>query len=253
MKKQSIIQGYLVATALLTVQLLPAQISVGFRGGYLLTNYEKSPLEQDEPAPTLIGGFQAAIPIEIGLTKRFSIQPELMLGSHGGKQEDKNTSTQLGITTTSSYKFTYQILALEIPVLAKLNFGSEDFKFHVFAGPSIGLGVGGTLKQHSYLHSEAGGVVFIDETLDAEYKAKFLQEGYSTTALGDKEFAVAQANFNLHAGLGLSFDLGGPLLVCDARFIAGLSDLHPKAENQSANYVYKSQRIGLSFGLMFPM
>ena len=253
MTKQTIFHLYLAAFVLGICSVAQAQVSVGVRAGFLLNNYEKSPLEQNEVAPEAIGAYQLAIPIEIGLGSVLAIQPEIMFGSHGGQQQDQNTSTQLGITNSVSYKITYRIQSLEIPLLAKAKFGSENVKFHILAGPSFGFGVAGTVKQHSTLRSEAGGVVLIDQTNDDELKAKFLKEGYAESELGENEFAVAKTNLNVHAGLGFSFDLGGPVVVFDARYIAGISDLAPKAANENTDYVYKSRRLGFSLGVMFPL
>lgn len=60
----------------------------------MLNNLDIDPLQEGEPKPDTKIGFQVAVPIEISLGDMFAIQPEIMYGSHGAKQEDNSTSTE---------------------------------------------------------------------------------------------------------------------------------------------------------------
>ncbi len=235
-------------------QMLHAQISIGVRGGFLVTSVDKTPLEPGESAPGNIGGYQLAIPVEIKIGNLFAFQPELMIGTHGALEERRSSSTQIGITTVSSIKAKYYVSALEIPLLAKFSFGQQKLQFQLLAGPSIGFGVKGEYKVDASLRSTlADGTVLLNQTSSDTYTAKFLPDGFKTTELGTKEFAVNPVNLNLHIGAGISINLGGPKLFMDIRYIAGLSDFRPEAEGDTKDVVYKSKRIGLSLGLMFPL
>ena len=236
----------------LLVQASQGQISVGFRGGLLLTNVDKSPLEQNEPTPENLTSFQLAVPFEIGLGQVFAIQPELMLGSHGAFQEATTITEQPGVKTTTYFKSKYQVAAFEIPVLAKLKLGTEHFKVHVLAGPSIGFGLNGTLKQESKITIESILGNLVDESA-GDYKAKFVGDNYDPKTLKGNEFAVSKVNLNLHLGAGLSFQIGGPWVTLEARYMAGLSDLRPESSDETTNYTYTSKRLGISVGLMFPL
>ncbi|MBC7777344.1 MAG: PorT family protein [Phycisphaerae bacterium] len=232
-------------------QTSQAQISVGVRGGFLLTSIDKSPLADGEPAPDVIGAFQVAIPVEIAIGNIFAIQPEIMYGSHGGVQRDINEGTALGFTVTETSKIRYSVSALEIPLLAKAKLGSETLKFHVLAGPSFGFGLNGKyLDDRNYVTTLADGTVIDERTTNVDFKAKFLKDGYQAGELASDEFAVTPTNINLHFGAGISVNLGGPFLFLDARYILGLNDLRPEAEGDTNDYVYKSKRIGVSVGVM---
>jgi hypothetical protein len=231
-----------------------AQMSIGFHAGLLITNVDKTPLDANEPVPENISGFQVAVPFEFAMGKVLALQPEIMIGSHGALQQSNSDVTQLGIRTVSSLKARYQVNTLEIPLLLKLKFGPEALKFHVLAGPSIGFGLSGKFRtQTSIFSTLSNGFVLLDEKSDQTLNAKFVSEGYQANAVAADEFAVTQANLNAHFGAGVSINLGGPYLFLDGRFIQGLSDLRPEASGDTQNDIYKSNRIGLSLGVMFPL
>ena len=254
MTKRTFFRISLIISALFFGFHSDAQMSIGVRAGLLVTNVDKSPLDPNEPVPENIPGFQIAVPFEFAIGPVFALQPEILLGSHGALQQSSSDATQLGIRTVSSLKARYQVSALEIPVLAKLRFGPEAFKIHVLAGPSIGFGLSGTYRtQTSIVTTLSNGVVLLDQKTDQTLPAKFVSEGYQANEVSSGEFAVAQANLCAHFGAGFSINLGGPSLFLDGRFILGLSDLRPEAKGDTQNYIYKSKRIGLSLGVMFPL
>jgi len=254
-RSKTTVVGFFVAiSGLFCSHFAYAQISVGIKGGLLFTSFDKSPLAQDEPVPEFIPGLQFGIPVEFEMGKVLAFQPELMFGSHGGLQQSNSDVTNLGIRSVSSLKVRYQVNTLEIPLLLKLRFGPDNFKFHVLAGPSIGFGLSGTSRaQLSNLTTLSNGFVLIDQKSDQRYKAKFVNEGYPATALTADQFGVAKADINAHFGAGISINLGGPELFLDGRFILGLSDLRPESATETQNIVFKSKRIGLSLGVMFPL
>lgn len=254
MTKQTCFQLFFVLLGLGFCRIGHAQISVGVRGGFLVTSVDKDPLSQGEPAPANIGGLQFAIPVEISIGEVFAVQPEIMYGTHGGIQKGSSTGTALGITTVSTFNYKYQISTLEIPLLAKVKFGPENIKFHVLAGPSFGFGVNGKFTQDNNIRSTlSNGTVVLDQTTNQDFKAKFVKDGFATTEVAADEFAVTKTNINVHFGAGLSVHLGGPSLFLDARYMLGLNDFRPEADGDTNDVSYKSKRIGVSVGVMFPL
>lgn len=255
MKKQTILP-ILALLMLGFSQITFAQISIGVRGGISLNNFKVDPLEEGEPDPESVVGFQVAIPVEIALGDMFAIQPEVIYATHGAKQEDSNVSTEGGFTSTSDFKSETSISALEIPILAKVKFGSESLKFHVLAGPSFGFGLGGnsTIVGNVRVTDPNGGI-FFEQSIDDEFDAKFVGNDYDPSDVSDEEFAVSKTNLNLHMGAGVSFKVGPANLFLDARYMLGLSDLSPEAEGQAKEdgVTIKSNRIGVSLGVMFPL
>jgi len=256
MKKQTFFQLAFVLLTLGYYQISYAQISVGVRGGVSLNNLKVEPLEEGEPEPQSVIGFQVAIPVEIAIGDMFAVQPEIMYGSHGAKQEDNSTATEGGFVSTVDYKAEYKINTLEIPLLAKLKLGSEKLKFHVLAGPSFGFGLSGLSKVKSNLKiTDSNGNIFLENSSDDSFDAKFVAEGYDANDVDNDEFAVTKTKINLHMGAGIGFDLGGPTIFLDARYILGLSDLAPEVDGTSKDDAtsIKSNRLGLNVGVMFPL
>jgi hypothetical protein len=256
MDKKSNISHILVLLLLSLPFLSHAQISVGLKGGLLINDFEKSPLAEGEPSPDPKAGFQVVVPVEIGIGDMFALQPEIMYGSHGGIQKGGGTGTALGLTSTTTFKFDYTVNTLEIPLLAKLRLGSDVLKFNVVAGPSVGFGLNGTQNTNSTLKIVASnGTVLTDQASSDKFNAKFLNDGYQTSELGAKEFAISKLNFNLHLGAGLGFDLGPFMIALDGRYMLGLSDLAPDPEGTAERDQVKvlSRRLGFSLGVMVPL
>lgn len=254
MTKQTSIQSLFIFLALCLNHAAFAQVSIGASAGLLITNVNKSPLEQGEPAPEPIAGFQVTVPLEISLGRMFAIQPELMFGSHGGRQESSAQETILGVTNTAKFTARYQVGGVEIPFLAKFKFGFESLRFHLLAGPSLGINASG--KYHAELSQRAtlaDGTVVLDNTTKSDLKPKFLPDGYDTGDIDEDEFAVNPLALGAHLGAGMSYNLGGASIFLDARLMIGLSDFRPESKDETENVVYTSQRAGVSLGVMFPL
>ena len=161
-------------------------------------------------------GFQLGGALEIGVNDMFSIQPELLFIQKGVRSE----VSFLGTTVKSSVTLNY----LEIPVLAKVQFGSENLKFHVNAGPSLGIAVSGTSKVEAGGQSESDPVEF-----------------------GSDPGQTKRTDFGLQFGGGITFSN----FVIDLRYGLGLSNIAnvPSGSNDSA----KNRAIGITVGYVIPL
>jgi Outer membrane protein beta-barrel domain len=256
MKKQSFFQLIFAFVALGFCQSVNAQkISLGVRGGVLINNMELSNsfgIEYDNKSVT---GLQFSVPLEIAFGNMFSIQPEIMYGSHGFKLTYEESETDSGVTESETVESVIKINTLEIPVLAKFKLGSSKLKFNVFAGPSIGFGMNGEGKyKYSYAVTE-NGTVIEEEIERAVLVAKFVKDGYDENDLDEDEFPLRRTNLNLHFGVGVAYNIGKASLFIDARYILGLSDHFPdyKDAYPDEKDEAKSRRLGLSAGVMFPL
>lgn len=233
---------------------IQAQVSIGVRGGLLFNNFDKKPLGENEPKPERKTAYQLAIPIEIGFGGFFALQPEIMYGSHGGIQQDRNTVVDGIFTYITEFKADYTINTLEIPLLAKAKIGSETFKFYFLAGPSFGFGLNGKSDVHTYAQASSILGTF-EQTTDETFTAKFVEDGYDPPTVREKEFPVAKTNLNLHLGTGVVLDFGNLSIFADARYLMGLSDFTPDARDtpEADKITTRSRRVGLSVGLMVPL
>ena len=257
MKKQALTLVFHGLLFLLVLQNGFSQsISVGVRAGALLNNVSLDP-EDSDVNPKMLFAPQIAVPIEIAFGDMFAVQPEIMYGSHGYKVEESETTTEGTVTIRSKIDGKLKANTLEIPLLAKVKFGTELLKFHVLAGPSIGFGLSGEAEATGNIvatENTTGEVVF-EEEFSEKGDLKFVGNDYDPNDVNDDQLPFAKTNINAHLGAGVNLKLGSATLFFDARYILGLSDLSPKAEGESDDDHTKTKgnRIGLSVGVLFPL
>jgi len=185
----------------------PLKSRVGIRAG---VNISKQQFDQGDldvnPESKL--GMDLALIAEFPIHESFSIVPEFHWMQKGAKIEDLNNGFEESIRT-----FNY----LEIPVLAKFNFGnpSGDAGFFLFLGPSLG-----------YLFSAT------DKDGDGNTNDIDLDD-YKRTEVG--------------AHLGAGIRLG--IVNIDARYVLGFSNIaHIEDENELEVH---NRGYGLGLTLMF--
>lgn len=232
-------------------------IRIGLQGGLLMANIDHEPEQADGPEYKSITRPQISIPIEFGFGEIFAIQPEIMYGVQGAGLSQHGSSTIFGITTAVTGTATIQGSVLEIPLLAKLKFGPENFKIHFLAGPSIGFGLNGKWKSVVVSRTTgADGVLLNESTVEEEYNAVFLSDDFEAGEIDrTREFPVAKTNYNLHAGAGFDFNAGRVTCFVEGRYILGLSDLTPDEINTPDNEreTNKGRRIGITAGVLVPL
>lgn len=155
---------------------------IGLRGGAIISKQDFESTNVTEDPESKLGadlGLTVSLPIGGGF---FMVQPEVHWMQKGYKIADAGS---LGdITSTLNY--------LEIPLLARINFGGS-LKLFAFAGPSIGFLLSGTYED---ANGKSDPTAFLDDT---EYSA--------------------------HVGLGV----GIGTFEVDLRYMAGLSDISDSA------------------------
>lgn len=141
----------------------------------------------------LIIGIAAAIPMG---GDRFTLQPELLFHQKG------YTSKYVEDEISSSYETTLNYL--EVPVLARVNFG----KFYAATGTYIGFGVGGKYK---------GSDTYMGHTEQHEGNVKFGKEPDNYD--GSNEY-INTLDLGIQLGAGVKVSV----IVIDFRFGLGLND-----------------------------
>jgi len=147
----------------------------------------------------LIIGIAAEIPLGGDM---FSLQGELLFHQKG------YTSKYAESEMSSSYKTTLNYL--ELPVLARVNFG----KFYAATGTYIGFGVGGKYE---------GSDTYLGYTAQHEGKVKFGEE--PDNYAGSNTYINA-FDFGIQMGAGVKVSI----IVIDLRFGLGLTDLIDKRD-----------------------
>jgi hypothetical protein len=199
-------QVFFVTCALLLALSSQAQISVIPKAGVTLSSisYDEEPEDQKTQF-----GFVGGAGLDIGIIKNFfSLQPELLFIQKGDRFDERNVEA----TTTLNY--------LELPLLAKISFGSPTIKGYLNAGPSLALGLNGKYKVEGGENAGETDIRFGDASNDGR---RYL----------DNRF-----DFGLQFGGGGSFGLGPGALIADIRYGLGLSDLNDEDKAQNRTFAF---------------
>ena len=128
-----------------------AQITMGVRAGVNVANYNfkfgASTPSSQQPNFDNIAVLTIGVPVEIMISKHFAIQAELNFNQKGFGSK----SSTSGSSGSTSFSFSSEgkviIDWLELPILAKAKFGTENgVNGGLFLGPSFGYGLSGKSK-----------------------------------------------------------------------------------------------------------
>ncbi|GAA4329606.1 hypothetical protein GCM10023149_34370 [Mucilaginibacter gynuensis] len=112
----------ILCITLLTAGIISAkaQVTVGAKAGITF-----SKINTDQLKESSVTGYQIGAFARVG--DNWFLQPELYLGSSGGKFNTSNNGTD--------YSAKVRFTTLNLPVLVGKTFGSEDLNLHVVGGP----------------------------------------------------------------------------------------------------------------------
>ena len=172
--------------ALLIAAPLQAQTTLGVKGGINIANVDTNITDISELADSKTG-FVGGGFVTLGLGSLFALQPELLYSQKGFKAEESGQSAQLG----TNY--------IEIPVLLKAQFKLAMLRPAVYAGPVYSLETGCTFDLSGISFDCDNEVAGFDERKKSEWGAVF--------------------------GANLDFIVGPVILILDARYQLGLTNL----------------------------
>lgn len=179
--KRIILLAALFATLGFTAQ---AQSFIIPKGGVVFSNY-KSTGSGIEGRTGFVGGLGLSIPVTSD--NFFAIQPEILYIQKGAKFNTNLSTTRVGDT---------YINYLELPVLAKINFGGESFRLYVNGGPSVSYALFGKTNNTDIEFGDGADVSFNN-----------------------------RIDLGLQFGGGIGFKAGPGDILLDARYGLGLSNL----------------------------
>jgi hypothetical protein len=152
-------------------------------------------------------GLQVGASYQVGLTRSFSIVPEVYFALRGGKLDEN------AITRESS---TVKLYTLEAPVLARWQIRN----WYVNAGPYAAYALGGRIK-----------------TRDAVSK----EEHTGSISFGNAPDAFKRWDLGLQAGLGYRLQMKRRTLNFDARYGYGLLNLSNDLERYNRTFTLSIQ------------
>lgn len=220
-----------VALLLITLTSINAQqVSFGVKGGVNFSNINATrAIDQLTPDFSDIIALNFGGVAEIAFNDQFAVQAELLFQQKGfGVQQGVdvnlfNIPLPLGVTAETRINY------LDIPLLAKVKFGNEQFNGFLTAGPTFGYATGGRLLTKAN--------VILDLTL--------VNTPINLDAINFKRFEVGGA-----VGGGLSFDSDFGELFIEARYNHGFTELY---DIPLVNERLRNRNISLSAGVLIPI
>lgn len=222
-------KSFVLGAAFAALCFLPkANAQVSIKAGVNLASIsESATLEEYETLKNnTVTGFQAGVAFDLGLSKVFTIQPELLFIQKGGKATYRiNEDNQI----VSRLYYNY----VEVPVLAKLKFyGESGSGFYVLGGPFVGLAVSGKSKTTTTLLGNT--------TVDEE------EFEFDNDDEGERQ---RRTDWGVSVGAGIKFGQA----YLDARYNLGINNLLDEdTDNQNDDKPYRRTRgIGITLGYEF--
>ena len=189
MNRRNIVIAAVVFAALVGDTAAAGEISYGAKVGMTLSNITQTPAgwEQDK---SFKGGFTGGVFLNYSLTENFSLQPELLYTQKGVKDNLYEGFVTVDLTASFDY--------IELPVLAKYTFMPEKkFRPNIYGGPSVAFTMSSELEVSAFLFSAE--IDFSDLT--------------------------HVTDFGIVAGGGFDYSLGTGMIICDARFYLGFTNV----------------------------
>jgi hypothetical protein len=192
---------------------------------------------------------------EIGITDKFSIQPEVNFAGQGGKRKGIQPITQSppgvpqlppGNFLFGEFENTAELNYVEVPVLAKYKFGKKDKpRVYVNGGAFYGLLVSAKTKtsgMSSIFLDEAGQVPLLLPPAGTPLPP------VDFTATTDIKDDVNRDNFGITGGGGIEIPVGKNYLIIDARVSRGLRSIQRDTINNGKS---RTGNLVISFGYAF--
>lgn len=158
-------------------------------------------------------GLQLGVYLMVPVAGRFSVQPELHFTQKGGRSE--LTLPDMGIPEVpivGNVSLGYRLAYVELPVLARLDFGRGTWRPFVVAGPSVSLRISckGTV--------DAGPVGFSADCDEGVNAPELSEESNS-------DDPIKQTDFSAVGGVGITGQLLGRTFTGQLRWSQGLTSV----------------------------
>lgn len=209
-----------------------AQFSIGARVAGNLSKVVQSGFDDEEEMDfDNRFGMAFGLVTEIGISNMFAIQAEVLYSQLGAGTSGTETFDLFGEVYTYKWDDKIRFNYLQIPLLAKLKFGTDNLGINAFVGPHIGFGLGKVVYDYDYTFSIGGVVDEADKGTD--------KEDWDDLELNKFDYGVT-------GGLGISFPVGTGTLGIDARYQLGLGNLVKEPEGDE-----KGSHRNIQFGLSY--
>lgn len=207
-----------LAGLLLTASAAQAQVTFGPRLGLNLSTVAADFKDADDeldPKYRIGGQVGVALNAQFG---KLAFQPALMVSQKGFTAKEKN-STFYKTTLEQKLRLTY----LELPLNLVFTTGGDQ-GFQVFAGPYVGVGIGGKYAvEGNWTYND--GTIAISGSVDESGDVKYANEYPSSNNSDDVYFRTIDAGVNV--GLGYKINA----FQVQLGYGLGLGNIFPKDED----------------------
>ncbi len=220
-----------LAMMLVFASYTKAQINFGAEIGANLANSSWGTLEATQSS-TSITSFHVGPIVEFNIADGFYLQSGLLLSGKGGELDEVKSDVIFGITYTRTSVVKMSPLYLEIPINAMYKVDLNGAFLQVYAGPYLGLGLGGKFSYSSITTAGNNNPVSTDTTWSIRY-------GSDSTSSDMK-----MLDFGVNVGVGVEYNN----FLFKVQYGLGLANLSNSTVSTSA---FKNAVIGISVGYMF--
>lgn len=215
--KSSVLKTLLASAMLLAgAGAAQAQVTIGPRIGLNLANVQTDLEDSDDIDTDMKVGAQAGVTLNAQFGN-LAFQPSLLFSQKGFTFDETESETINGVTYTGKSKVDASLSYLDIPLNLVYTTGGDE-GFQIFAGPYVGIGLGGTVK--SEFSFSGGGQSFSE---DDSMKVQFANEE------GDDDDKVyfRSLNAGLNGGIGYK---AGPFQA-QVGYSLGLTNMLPNNDS----------------------
>jgi hypothetical protein len=190
-----------------------SKFSVGLRGGANYCTFAAPETAGATVKPIL--GYHGGLILNLG-SEKFSVQPEILYSQIGAKVTAVQANVDLSATAITN--------TITVPVLLKVGFGGENFKFFVNAGGYGSYALNGN--------------------------AKLTFNGVNSTEKIKFESGDSRIEYGAVGGAGISLGLGAAKLLIEGRYYYGLGN-DDKDTPKADKALYRN--IQGSIGILIPL
>lgn len=192
-----------------------AQVKFGVKAGVNLNNIAQNFDDSDlESATKMRLAYHVGVVADLGLSEMFSIQPGVLFTSKG-YSVDLEDDLPSGVEVDGYDRVSLNYV--EIPVNAVVKISG----LQIYAGPYVGIGIGGKNKWDYTVTTAAG-----DEDVSDDMKLKAFFGEVGEGDLDDDEGAYRALDYGVNFGLGYGV---GPVVI-SAGYSLGLGNLTPEMD-----------------------
>ena len=205
----------LLAAFILTASIASAQdIKFGVKAGLNLSKNSTSGTNPFVTSTDIKPGFIIGGVIAFDINEKFTIQPEILFVTEGGKQSYVGIISDTSRPTTYDYSQNISLNSLVIPIMVKYNISKS---ISIDAGPQIGYIL--SAKSKLDINTANGGKIYGDNDLSSSSSVLFSDFSNNKVTL-THDYQLSKLNFGFNLGGTYNLDNG---LFIQARFNLGLT------------------------------